>query len=154
MLYTGQLLKIVLEHFPHLAKHFEGVYPLNKLPFLHWRSRKPLGLIVNTDTADLPGKHWVACLLLPDGRGECFDSFGQIPPPRVQFWMNKHCLRSWTYNRITFQSPLSTLCGAYCIYYLYYRIVHGMTLDDIVRRLKSMPDSDDVVLRFLKKYNC
>ena len=153
MLYTSQLLRFASLH-RHLDKHFLGVYALNQLPrSLNKPIRAPAcGLIINTDTDNLPGRHWIACILLPNGRGEVFDSFGQLPPPRVQVWMNKQCPRGWTFNSIAIQSPLSTLCGGYCLYFLYQRMVLKTPLKTIVRRLVSY-NGDTIIRNFLRLYH-
>jgi hypothetical protein len=45
--------------------------PINLLP--------GTGVIVNTDPANLPGRHWVAFYLNQLNDVECFDSFGNSP---------------------------------------------------------------------------
>lgn len=153
MLYTIQLMRFARLHH-RLNKNFLGVYPLNRLPR---GLRKPdkaaaCGLIANTDTDNLPGQHWIACILLPYGRGEVFDSFGQVPPPRVQLWMNKHCPRGWTFNSTLIQSPTSTLCGGYCLYYLYERLVQKTPTNIIVRRLTRFNNGDAIIRCFLQRH--
>ena len=51
---------------------FDGVFSADSLP------EKPRLLVVNTDPANQPGRHWV-CMSVKDGYGEYFDSFG-LPP--------------------------------------------------------------------------
>ena len=151
MLYSSQLQHFVRLH-RHLNKHFLGVYALNQLPRSLNKPARALacGLIVNTDTNNLPGRHWIACLLLPHGRGEVFDSFGQLPPPRVQLWMNRHCPRGWTFNSTAIQSPLSTLCGGYCLYYLFERMVLKTPLKTIICKLTFFSNGDSIIARFLR----
>lgn len=133
----------------NLSPLFVGVFPLNHLPVLHPSHPLPLGFIVNTDTANLPGTHWLAVIVLPNQRGEFFDSFGQPPPPLIQLWLNKHCLRGWIASKEFIQGPLSTLCGAYCILYLHLRLVHGFSMHNIIHNvLLSSSNPDLVVQRF------
>ena len=76
----------------------------------------PFALVCNTHNADQPGKHWVA--LYVDEVGDYFDPYGQAPQP-VEFanFMNEHC-SEWSANNRTLQSPLSTVCGQYCVVFL------------------------------------
>ena len=87
-----------------------------------WRSiqrrqstQKPRLLVVNTDPASQPGRHWV-CMSVKDGYGEYFDSFGQPPTANFECYLNRHC-SSWTFNERQLQSVISRFCGHYCIYY-------------------------------------
>ena len=153
MLYTTQLVNFVKNH-PHLHKYFLGVYSRDYLPILAIsQNAAPLGFIVNTDTGNLPGTHWIACVLLPSGQGEVFDSFAQIPPSSLQLWMNKHCPRGWFYNTTCIQGPLTTLCGGYCLFYLYHRLVSNMSMQTIISILSNSCNSDCVIQTFLKKHS-
>ena len=103
---------------------FLGVFPQDGLPHavpLHSR-QQPVCLIYNTDTANLGGTHWIALICFPDGYGEIFDSFGRTPSTKTANWMRRHCTQGWNYNKHCVQGHLTTLCGLYCLYYLYHRI--------------------------------
>ena len=152
MLYTSQLIDFVKRH-PCLGNYFLGVYSRDYLPILFNSTAATAGFIVNTDTSNLPGTHWIACVLLPDGRGEVFDSFGQIPPSSLQVWMNIHCPRGWFYNTTCIQGPITTLCGGYCLFYLYHRLVSSMTMQNIITMLSNATNSDYVIYLFLKKHS-
>ena len=60
---------------------FLGVFPLNELPIRV--ERRPALLVVNTQTSDLSGSHWLCLMLFEDGHGEVFNSFGLPPPTAV-----------------------------------------------------------------------
>ena len=53
-----------------------------------------------------------------DEVGDYFDPYGQAPQ-LVEFanYMNEHC-SEWSANTRTLQSPLSTVCGQYCVVFL------------------------------------
>lgn len=127
-----------------LRKTFLGVYSLNALP-----DRFPqihVSLIVNSDTSNLAGQHWIAISISLDKIGEVFDSFGRLPPARIQRWMNIHC-RFWTYSKITVQSYTSTKCGAFCLFYLYHK-VHGYSLKQIVTKFSPLfPMLNDYIVQ-------
>jgi hypothetical protein len=58
--------------------HVGGVCAVDQLPLSNI-SNLPKIFIVNTDTHDLPGTHWV-CIYIPhDGPIEFFDSLGHHP---------------------------------------------------------------------------
>jgi len=50
-------------------KDFDGVYSADML------LKKPRLLLVNSDAAHSPGRHWV-CMCVENGHREYFDSFG------------------------------------------------------------------------------
>ena len=76
--------------------------------------------VCNTHDADKPGEHWIA-LYIDGDHGEYFDSYG-LPPLHTTFrkFLKDHCVE-WSYNNKTLQSPLSNVCGQYCIAYLLFR---------------------------------
>ena len=96
-------------------KIFRGVYPLDHINECHGSGV----YICNTDPSDMPGQHWIAIALSEDGEGEYFDSFG-LPPLKQEFstFLNKEA-RQWTYNSECLQHPLSTVCGQYCVLYVF-----------------------------------
>ena len=117
--------------------NFLGVFALNNLPSVGVPARpKEIKIIVNTDTDNLPGTHWIAVIRHCDGHAEIFDSFGLYPPARIQLWCNKYCTR-WTYNTKMIQALDSTLCGAYCCLFLLSREKFS-TLDACVGYLSQI----------------
>ena len=127
-----------LRHHPY----FRGTFPVNKLPPV---SQYPSCYVVNNQTENLPGQHWIAIWVDEKRVGEVFDSFGMLPPTWIQLWMNRNC-RYWTYNQKLYQNPLTNLCGAYCIYYLVHRIF-VVRMDGILHGL-----NDTLVRSFIKNY--
>jgi len=72
--------------------------------------------IVNTDNADKPGEHWVVYYHSQSAL-EFFDSYG-LPPSA---YPNLTILNVLYYNPISLQSIGSSVCGHYCIFYVYFR---------------------------------
>jgi hypothetical protein len=103
-----------------------GVFPRNRLP----APLLPGGYVVNTDNIDGPGIHWIA-LWVKEESIEFMDSFGHKP---------SHYGWSFSlptlYNIKPLQSRNSAACGAYCLYYLYYRC-RGIAMDDILLRFSD-----------------
>ena len=104
---------------------FDGVFATDDLP------DKPRLLVVNTDPAHRPGRHWVCMYVGDDRRGEYFDSLGQPPTADFESYLNRHCF-FWTFNKRQLQSVISSFCGHYCIYYCTLRC-RGLDLVKIVR---------------------
>ena len=98
---------------------FEGVFPLDKLPFAvpHY----PFFMIVNTQSHNLPGEHWITVFIDSDRRGEIFDSLALPLSNTLIHWMN-HFTRSFTSNYLTYQHPLSATCGAFALYFILHRL--------------------------------
>lgn len=105
-----------------LIPGFDGVFPINDLPTTH---KKSYILIVNTDPDNLIGKHWLGVIVRPDKEGYVFDSYGQSPPLKLQHWLNIRGIR-WTSNTRQVQSFNSTLCGYFCIYFLWFANTNQM----------------------------
>ena len=93
-----------------------GVYPLNCIPKIE---KLPACLIINLDRDDQPGSHWVAVYIDGDGNSEYFDSFGR-PPEKKE--IKKLLIGDTVYNGIQLQSPFSSACGQYCVYFLFHRV--------------------------------
>ena len=81
----------------------------------------PAAIVCNTHDSDRPGEHWVAMYVDTERRGDYFDSYG-LQPQHVGFvdFMTEHC-STWSTNERTLQSPLSTVCGQYCVAFLMFR---------------------------------
>ena len=81
----------------------------------------PTAIVCNTHDADRPGEHWIAMYVDAERRGDYFDPYG-LRPQHVEFanFMNEHC-SAWLPNDRRLQSPLSTVCGQYCVAFLMFR---------------------------------
>jgi len=122
------------------ADDFDGVFSADNLP------EKPCLLVINTDPASQPGRHWV-CISVKDGYGEYFDSFGQPPTANFERYLNRHC-SYWTFNERQLQSVISRFCGHYCIYYCLLRS-RGVDMPKIVSSFTSDTGFNDVIVHAL-----
>ena len=97
---------------------FVGVFPLNRIPHLN-SSVVMHGLIVNTQTDNLPGQHWIAVRILFD-RAWIFDPLPlHPPPPTLCDHLLHHCnIRSLYICTLQVQPPTSQTCGHHCVYFL------------------------------------
>jgi hypothetical protein len=92
---------------------YRGIYACDRLPDAVLR---PSVIVVNTDPASKPGRHWICIYFDEDGYGEFFDSFGLGPKRVFERYMNEHSI-AWTFNKKQMQSLVSRFCGHYCIWY-------------------------------------
>jgi len=92
---------------------YRGIYACDQLPNV---VVLPSVIVVNTDPADQPGRHWICMFFDEDGYGEFFDSFGLSPKRIFERYMDRKCI-AWTYNKKQMQSLVSRFCGHYCIWY-------------------------------------
>jgi len=95
---TLQLLN-VLQSDPFTKSVFTSVLPSDRLP--DTISEKPRGFIVNVDSSDALGAHWIAIYLTRDGEGEFMDSYGQQPSNYSENFETflKNNSSTFTYNK-------------------------------------------------------
>ena len=110
---------------------FLGVFAADEIPAQQGSQQHSICFIANTDPSTLPGTHWVAFVVLkpkPPVTGGAstvyfFDSYG-LP---LSFYASLHseCLRRGyatvrAANTLQLQSVHSTVCGQYCILFLFF----------------------------------
>ena len=95
---------------------FIGVFARDALP--KGIVSYPCSLIINTDTKNLPGKHWVSIFISSYKEGEYFDSFGREPSQDIAIWLNKFTVKWKKVNSVILQNPLSTSCGQFVLFYI------------------------------------
>lgn len=102
---------------------FLGVFAFDCVPLAEFsrRTSRTNFCIVNTDPANLPGKHWLA-LFKPHSKTnfEFFDSFGK-PPSYYRFSLDERAMPDFSTLRL--QSYNTRVCGHYCLLFLYIRII-------------------------------
>ena len=135
------------------SKHvFGGVYPSDKLP--ETVDRYPKAYVANVDRSNMPGSHWIAFWFDSPSHGEFFDSLGQSPETYsfsfVSFLTN-NCSK-WTCNERILQSPFSSVCGHFCIYYIFFRC-RNISMSTIVYKFtRNLEQNDQLVAAFVRKF--
>lgn len=132
---TAQLWKCIKQN-EWLQRYCTGVYASNTIPKEF--NTLPSCFIMNTDSSDLPGTHWVAVYLSLYGPHEFFDSYGRTQSVVAPIF-RKPIVGHWLENPFELQGPLSTTCGQYCLYYLSERCA-GRTLTEIVSDFSNAQD--------------
>lgn len=103
---------------------FKGTFALNQIPYVY-QLNTPFAFIFNNDPWPGKGNHWIA--VYHDGKVcDYFDSLGQTPIPGPIAYSNTVC-----YNDKRIQSDCSSVCGEYCIAFLYYRL-KGIPMSEFV----------------------
>ena len=108
-------LTSVLNSDRFVSKIAAHVCAADQLPI---KSCYPSAYIVNTDTRNKPGTHWVGMYIDKHGHCEYFDSYGLKP------WQKNHreflarCCKRYTYNQLEMQAYDSTVCGQYCAVFI------------------------------------
>ena len=123
-----------------LKKIFVGVYPADCLPSRP-RNNKPCAYIANTHKKNQPGEHWVCFYATSYQPIEYFDSYGFPPTDDFLNILGEEYLRSTKFV----QHPLSSMCGQYCIFYIYMRAM-GYTMIDIIQMFDDDTFLNDVVV--------
>lgn len=108
------------------------------------------GLVLNLDTHDQPGSHWVALFLDTDKNiVEYFDSFGDQPPQEVHDWVKTLSRRQKWKLRVNHRvhQLRNSECGVYAIHFIVRRLSgesYNKVINNIIR--------DDRMNGFRKKY--
>ena len=121
-----------------------GVFPADRIP-VRWP--RPYCLIANTDNRDKPGVQWIAVYLNDHGNAIYFDSYGL--PPLVRHHNQRIRTNSNTYkwNSKRLQSFNSTVCGQYCLMFLYY-MSYGYSLENFCNVFSDDCKSNDKIPKF------
>ena len=123
---NSDLLQSVLQDVP-MAVEYVGCYANDRIPrtvFL------PAGLIVNKDNHYGPGYHWISMHIDPYGNGVYFDSLGREPSMQAHHFLTRNCV-SYIRNYDAVQHPASSLCGVFCILFLYF-MARGYSLSQFL----------------------
>ena len=141
---TSSKISYYLRKFPH----FIGCFAEDELESLYLRSL-PVSLIVNFDHSGLTGSHWVA-IRIDRKRIEIFDPLGFNVQrwPRIPFFLldflHKFSIHRTVYISTEIQPFNSTLCGYYCIYFLYCRT--QSTFHNCLRKFSKKLYKNDKIL--------
>lgn len=138
-------LQKILERIVSAPCRFIGVFPKDTLP--RYMTRYPCCYVANTDISSGPGQHWVAVWYNSPSSCEFFDSYG-MPPEAYGF-----SILCTNYNHKALQSNSSTVCGQFCLFFLYSRS-RGLSLNQIQNSFSSSDSAwnDFQVARYAKHH--
>ena len=119
-----------------------GIYYKDELADLTLEYNK--GYIINLESETEPnsnGTHWVTCYVAkyPNNKRECFyyDSFGIGPPQEVTRFCKGIQIH---YNKNDHQSIMSSVCGFFCLAYLYFVTRCDLRSKDLLKDSKTFCD--------------
>jgi len=138
-----EILNLMKKAHPYSKKLFLNVFPRDELPTSI--QSYPCSLIINTDTVNLRGKHWVAVYINRNRVAEYFDSLNQPPLHDISIWMNRF---SWTRKKVTsfpLQSNRSLMCGGYVLYFVNERPLKS-DYKSVIRLFSRNCAKNDVIL--------
>lgn len=121
-----------------------NVYAANRMP-LH--IKVPTYMISNLDTDSMPGSHWVAIHIDRNRFGQYFDSYGRPPTGYHRDFLNRNS-KQWDFNRYRLQDDFTSVCGEYCLTYLYNKF-YGNTMMDFIKLFSSNKIDNDIFLHKL-----
>lgn len=138
-----------ISNFLKIVNHslISNVYAANRMPV---HMTLPIYLISNLDPDTKPGSHWIAIYINADGVGEYFDTFGRKPYGYHLSFLKRNTCR-WTYNSNVIQNIFSSLCGEYCLVYLYFKF-KGMRLREFLELFNENTLYNDWLLK--EMFNC
>lgn len=111
-LYTDEIHTIIHSD-PIASKYFVGVYPSDRIPTLN---SLPAGVVLNLDSSQESGSHWVAAWVNSNGTAVYFDSYGLPPLKRsIISFLDEF---EWEINTKRFQHFTSQDCGYYTILFV------------------------------------
>lgn len=123
-----------------------NVFAANKMPIF---DQLPVYLISNLDPDYKPGSHWIAIYIDINGVGEYFDSYGRKPEGYHKMFLKRNS-NKWFYNHKSFQNPFTSVCGEYCLVYLYFK-KRGKTMDDFQSMFSDDSLCNDLIVRNMFK---
>lgn len=138
-------IRRALQDLPTLHK---DVFAADDVPII-WP--RPVAYVFNCDKRSQPGSHWVAVFVDSLGHGVFFDSYG-LPPiiPQHRRGIRENCV-IYRWNTRQLQSDTSSLCGAFCIYFLFHMSLNN-DLDSFCNIFKdNLNDNDRIVKRYLDR---
>ena len=102
----------------------------------------PFAVVVNTEPSGMRGKHWIAIYAVSPTVAEYFDTSGRRPDGHIKTYLDRFATVRG--NDIPIQSPLTDVCGAYCVYFIVERC-KASSFNSVVDSLLSCPEADLVV---------
>lgn len=125
-------LSIALTRDPLTRHIFKGVFSVDSA--IDKPVSYPVAYIFNTKPSRHPGEHWFALYIRSSiHKLEFFCSYGIRPPAPLLRSIGRWTRRSYVYNSLWLQSPISLHCGYYCIYFIYNRC-RGLSFSEIKAR--------------------
>ena len=123
--------------------YFRTIFSRDRLP--DQISKKECG-IINLDSVEGEGTHWVCYRNIDTHMAEYFDPFGLIMPHEIQHYLSTSG-KKVLFSQDEIQNRNTVLCGYWCLYYLIER-QKGKNILDVIHHEDFDEDNSD----FIKDY--
>lgn len=139
----------ILEANPQTARVFKGCSPCDLLPD-PLTLEYPAAFIVNLDSHELDGSHWVGVYAYGKKRDVYY--FDSLALPLNDTIKNTFLFKfpKFIANTIAFQNPLSNACAHYCICFVYFLSI-GYTFEQFLDMLSNCNNTDLFVRYIVNK---
>ena len=124
-------------------KYFRSIYSRDRLP--DQIKKKECG-IINLDSIEGQGTHWVCYRNIDKLMVEYFDPFGLIMPHEISHYFSKSG-KKIVFSQDEIQNRDTVLCGYWCLYYLIER-QKGKSILEVILHEDFDHDNSD----FIKDY--
>jgi len=144
-MYSSQIMKI-LNSNPLTSQLFQGCFPCDRPP--PQITRLPSVLIINLDSQNSGGSHWIALIYTKGRKVIYFDSLA-LP---ISKCISNHFLKNFSVlkNVNPYQSPLAKTCSHHCISLVYFLSLN-YSFPQYIKLLDSQPNPDLFVTKILYK---
>lgn len=102
-----------------------GTFALDKVPLHFIRDAKLQHFIINTQTSNLPGQHWIAVTVYDNEKAYIFDSFGVPPPSLLVNQLKRRGIQKIYYSQQQVQNFGTLLCGQLALQHLLHVDLSG-----------------------------
>ena len=113
-----------------LSKSLGGIFK-GVFSFEEWRLvpkvSYPCAFVFNTEPSHHKFGHWIAIYVQQNGQAIFFDSFGRSPTELGFDEFLKRHSKSWKYNNVLLQNPMSIVCGQHVVVFLITVATKGKT---------------------------
>ena len=121
-------------------KHFRSIYSRDRLPD---RVRIKECGIINLDSIEGEGTHWVCYRNLDENMTEYFDPFGLIMPHEIRHYLLTSG-KKVIFSQDEIQNRNTVFCGYWCLYYLIER-QKGKSILDVIHHKDFDEDNSDFI---------
>ena len=121
-------------------KYFRSIYSRDRLP--DQTKKKECG-IINLDSIEGQGTHWVCYRNIDKLMVEYFDPFGLIMPHEISHYLSKSG-KSIVLSQDEIQNRDTVLCGYWCLYYLVER-QKGKSILDVIHHDSFDENNSDFI---------
>jgi hypothetical protein len=128
-------------------KIFGGTIPSDQLQGVISHSDKRL-FVVNTDTKDLPGEHWV-CVYISEDDCEFFDSYANSPAIYPIINEGLRHLKITNKSEYRLQGNRKEVCGEYCVAYCLAKS-RNIKINDFTRYWMEIENRDETIQQMIK----